>query len=414
MKMSINLKNIFTKIISSWSLKRKFDKTVGIYFNGSKIFCVNLNLTSAEDNLSKWKVVDTAELTLIINGQLSERSRSILMEFDALDDDIPDEETPREKLIELIAEKVSSLCTYWQVNSVALCVDSDDVITTVEDLSGIPKDKIPNTVQYQIAVAGNLEANTYLYSFLETDSGVWMEGILNTEALKYTQAFQERGLQLLALTAMPDEVQTVESIDLTDIDIDFLEYGGMKAAFAAKSLVYRVNPNFLQNQTVDLEGWNYKGITAAVILITFLTMAVIGCLDFWEYRQVNSELEHERNRLALLESDRRKEEFINKDLAELKNRNQIIANLSENNFPWRSLLIHFGTVKIQGVWLTEIRSLTDRNIEVKGEAVSYEAAASYVKALENDSNVFKTVQLKHSEMKSEGQQLVQFVIELSL
>ena len=103
-----------------------------------------------------------------------------------------------------------------------------------------------------------------------------------------------------------------------------------------------------------------------------------------------------------------------KDLAELKNRNQIIANLSENNFPWRSLLIHFGTVKIQGVWLTEIRSLTDRNIEVKGEAVSYEAAASYVKALENDSNVFKTVQLKHSEMKSEGQQLVQFVIELSL
>ena len=413
MKMNINLKNIFTKIVSSWSLKKKFDKAVGIYFDGSRIFCVNLNLTCAEDNSSRWKVIDTAELTLVMKDQLSDKSQAILMEFDTLDDDIHDEETPIEKLIEAIAAKVSSLCTNWKINTVAFCIDSKDVVSAVEDLSGIPKDKIPNTVQYQIAVAGNFEADTYLYSFLEIDSKVWMEGILKAEASKYTQAFQEKGMQLLALTAMPDEVEAVENIDLTDVDTDFLECGGMKAAFTVKSLVYRTNPNFLQDQTADLEGWNYGVITAAVVLLTFLTMAVIGVLDFLEYRQVSEDLEHERNRIALLESDRRKEEFINRDLAELKNRNQIIADLSENNFPWRSLLIHFGTIKIQGVWLTEIRSLTDRNIEIKGEAVSYEAAASYVRALENDSDVFKTVQLKRSEMKSD-KQLVQFVIELSL
>ena len=410
--MNINLKSIFTNLISSWSLKKKFDKTVGIYFNGSKIFCVNLNLTFSEGNSPKWKVVDTAELTLIMKGQLSERSRAILMEFDALDDDIPDEKTSREKLIGLIVEKVSSICTNWKVNSVALCIDSEDIVSTIEDLFGIPNDKISNTVQYQIAVAGNFEVGTYLYSFLEMDSGVWMEGIAKTEASKYTQAFQERELQLLALTAMPDEVETVRGIDLTDIDTDFLERGGIKAAFTAKSLVYKTNPNFLQDQTVDLEGWNYRGITAAAVLITFLTMAVIGGLDFLEYRQVNAELEHERNRLVLLESDRRKEDFINKDLVELKNRNQIIANLSENNFPWRALLIHFGTVKIQGVWLTEIHSLTDRSIEIKGEAVSYEAATSYVRALRNDNNVFKEVKDRNYEAISDGQ-LVKFVVELS-
>ena len=123
-------------------------------------------------------------------------------------------------------------------------------------------------------------------------------------------------------------------------------------------------------------------------------------------------MEHERNRLVLLESDRRKEDFINKDLVELKNRNQIIANLSENNFPWRALLIHFGTVKIQGVWLTEIHSLTDRSIEIKGEAVSYEAATSYVRALRNDNNVFKEVKDRNYEAISDGQ-LVKFVVELS-
>ena len=187
----------------------------------------------------------------------------------------------------------------------------------------------------------------------------------------------------------------------------------MKAAFAARSLSFKTNPNFLQEQTVALEGWNYRRITAVIVLVTFLIMAVIGILDFWEYRQAKADLEYERSQIKLLESDRRKEEFIEKDLSELKNRNQIIATLSENNFPWRGLLVHFGTIKIQGVWLKDVRSLNDKSIEIKGEAVNYEAIGNYVRALENDSDVFKTVHLKSSEMKSDGK-LLQFVIELSL
>ena len=415
MKMNINSKNIFTEMLSSWSLKRKFEKAVGIYFDGSKMFCVSLNLISDENGLpEKWKIVDTAELTPIIKGKLSDRSRAILMEFDALDDDIADEDISEAEIIELIARKVASLCrNNWQINLAALCIDTDNLVVTVEDLSNIPKDKISNNVQYQIAVAGNFEADTYLYSFMETNSGVWMEGISKTEASKYIQAFQKNGMQLLALTAMPDDIETVEGMDLTGTGTDFLERGGMKAAFAAKSLALKTNPNFLQEKTVDLEGWNYGGITAAIVLVTFLIMAVISALDFWEYRQVKADLEYERSQLKLLESDRRKEGFIEKDLVELKNRNQIIATLSENIFPWRGLLIHFGTVKIQGVWLKEVHSLSDKSIEIKGEAVNYEAVGSYVKALENDSNVFKSVQLKNSEAKSDGQ-LVQFIIVLYL
>ena len=409
------MRAIFTKIISSMSLKRKFEKTVGIYFDGSKIFCVSLNLILGEDGLTaKWKILDTAELTLIVNGQLSDRSRAILMEFDALDNDISDEDTSEEKIIELISEKVASLCrNNWQINSAALCIDNDKVIVAVEDLSNIPKDKIPNNVQYQIAVAGNFETKTYLYSFLEIDSGVWMEGISKIEASKYIQAFQKNGMQLLALTAMPDEIDMVEGIDLTGVDTAFLERGGIKAAFVARSLAFKTNPNFLQESTVDLEGWNYRGITAAIVLVTFLIMVMISIIDFLEYRNIKSDLEYERSQLKLLESDRRKEKFIEKDLAELKNKNLIIANLSENTFPWRSLLIHFGTIKIKGVWLKEIHSLGDRSIEIKGEAINYEVVSSYVRALENDSDVFKIVHLKSSEMKSDGQ-LVQFVIELSL
>lgn len=415
MKMNINSKNIFTEILSSRYLKRKFEKVVGIYFDGSKIFCVSLNLTSDEDGLpAKWKIVDTAELAPLAKGQLSDRSRAILMEFDALDDDVADEDISEAEIVELIAEKVTSLCrNNWQINFAALCIDTDNLTVIVENLSNIPKEKISNNVRYQIAVAGSFEADTYLYSFVETNSGVWMEGISKAEASKYIQAFQKNEMQLLALTAMPDDINTVEGIDLTDADTDFLERGGMKAAFAARSLALKTNPNFLQEQTNDLEGWNYRGITAAIVLITFLIMAVIGAIDFWEYRQVKADLEYERSQLKLLASDRHKEQFIENDLVELKYRNQIIATLSKNAFSWRGLLIHFGSVKIQGIWLKEIHSLSDKDIEIKGEAVNYEAVGSYVTALENDSDVFKSVQLKNSETKSDGQ-LVQFVIVLSL
>ena len=90
-----------------------------------------------------------------------------------------------------------------------------------------------------------------------------------------------------------------------------------------------------------------------------------------------------------------------------------MSDLRKSSFPWRSFLIKFGSIKIQGVWLREIRSSENGNIEIKGEAVNYEAMARYVKALENNEDIFSKVELKNSVMNSTGQ-LVQFNIALTL
>ena len=59
-------------------------------------------------------------------------------------------------------------------------------------------------------------------------------------------------------------------------------------------------------------------------------LSVIGTLDFLDYRQVKSELEHERSQLSLLESDRRKEEFIAKELAVKKIRcNEVLPGQAD-------------------------------------------------------------------------------------
>ena len=408
--MITNLKSIFTKIISACTLKKTFDKAAGVYFDGEKIFCAKLTLQ--DDDAEKWQVNDTAESKLFTNGQLSERSIEILKEFDAIDEDIIDSPSD-EQMQEAFVKKAASICKdNWQIDSVALCVDSDGIITEIGNLSNIPKNRVANTVQYQIAAAGNFEIGTYLYSFMETDSGTWMEGIARANSSRWIKLFQDNGLQLLALTTIPASLAAVEDIDLSAVDSDFLTRGGMKAVFAARSLALQTNPNFLLEQTVDLQGWNYERIAKAIVMIAFLIIARIAIFDFWDYRQAQSALEYERSRVKHLEPERRKEEFIEESLAELRGRNQIISTLSEDKFSWRSLLVHFGAIKISDVWLKEVHSSENKTVEIKGETSNYEAVAEYVKALENDSDVFKKVHLKSTEAKSDGQ-LVQFVIELS-
>ena len=415
----INLKNIFTKLISACSFKKKFDKATGIYCNGEKIFFVNVSLIqSKKELLNQWKVVDFAEISLISNNQLSERSRQILMEFDALDDDIP-ESIEVENIRELIAKKVAELFRIrnWNGNAIALCLNSEDVITEIEDLSNIPEDKIPNAVHYQMAVAGNFEADTYLSAFMKIEFGVWMEGISKTEAFKWTQAFKKNGMNLLALTAIPEKVQKVDGIDLNNLQENFLNVGGIKALFAVKNLIYKTKTNFLTDRTIDLSGWNFAKITITLFLTMSLIIILISTVDFWNYRQAKKHFEYEQEKLALLESDKRKEEFIKKNLEELKDKNQILSNLSKDLFTWRALLIHLGTVKVKDVWLREVHTLDDNRIEIKGEAMDYESMADYVKNLENDHDIFKTVVVKSSEIREDNnhkRQIVQFVIVLEL
>ena len=390
----MNLQDIFTKLISVCALKKKLDKAIGIYADNENIFCVNLELVKLEESqIEQWKVTDTAEIKISDDNSI-------------LDSD--------EKLQELIAEKVAALFKYklWQPSHTALYIDSDKIIVDIENLSNIPKDKISASVNYQIAAVGDFEVDTYLSSFIETGEEVWMEGISKADAERWSQAFQDNGLELSVLTSMPDEFNMIESIDLSATSEEFLERGGMKAILAARSLIYQTSPNFFPERTAELNDWNYKRINIVMVILTFLVISGIATFDFWNYKQVEAELEYEREKLLLLEPERRKEELIEKRLAALRNKNKIITNLRESSLNWRKLLIYFGSVKIQGVWLKEIRSLDNGSIEIKGESVSYGAISNYIRALENDREIFSKVELKSSAMDSSGQ-LVQFTIWLS-
>ncbi len=376
---NINLKDIFTE-----KIKKKFEKAIGAYVDEeNNLFCVYLKLEG-----EIWKVIDTIE-----------------------DKIYSDEKNFSEKIAEKISEQIK--IKNWRTNSIAFCLSNDKVVIYIDDFSVVPKDKLQNAVHYQMAVAGNFEPDEYFSSYVEIDSNIWMEAISKKDVFKWTESFSKNNLDLLTLTAVPDEIESVEEINLENVGGLFLMRGGIKAIIAAKSLIFKKKPNFILERTDNLNGLNILKINTAIFLITIFALIGFGIYDFWNYKQAEEILQNERDELELLEKDRRKEEFINKIQNELKNKNQILTSLSEESFPFRSLLIHFGTIKIKGVWLREIRTLEDETIEIKGEAVNYEAVGNYVKALENDREIFSKVEMKSSEMKTENQ-LVRFTIILTI
>ncbi len=414
-----NLKDTFIKNLSKVGFRKKFTNTIGVYFDEDNIFCVNLKLTVSEDShLEHWQIINAFEMPTFMSIQLVKTDSNSIKKFKFSEDNNPHS---AENIHEVIAEKVNSICKMknWNVNTIALCLDSEYVVTAIEDFSSIPKDKIQNAVNYQISAIGNFELDSFYASFMEISSELWMEGISKAEVSKWIQAFQKYQISVLALTAIPDRlsqsdlinyIENNDKIDLSNIDLEFLNNGGLKAIFAAKNLIYQKKPNFLFERAKKLNGWNFNKITAAMMLTTVIILILIGLVDFWSYRQAKSNFESENQQLAFLESSRRKKEIIEKDLIALKEKNQIMLTLSKNSFPCRGLLIHLGTLKIKGVWLREIRILENKSVEIKGEAMTYELMANYVKKLENDREIFKKVSIINSEVKNN---LVQFTIQLS-
>ena len=400
-KNTMNLENILNKIVSLLAFKKIFNNVIGIHFDGEKLFCVN-----AVSTQNQWQVKDTVIVPLIAGAvKLSERSRQILMEFDALDKDLETnlqiDKMSSYEVNELIAEKVAFICTIhnWKTKNIAFCLNSSDVVTDHEDLSILPADKIINAVHYHIASIGDFEMNSFLSSFMQVDNEIFMAGVLKSEANKLSQLWSKNDMELLALTVMPDSLEKIDDLDLKNVDSEFIKSGGLKALFAANVLAKRSQPNFFIDKTTNLTDYNSKNIVIAIFLILFLFIFIILSTDIWNLHKLEEELNAEKAQLTLLERDRRKEDFINKAEKELEKINKVMLNLSAQAFPWRSIIIHLGTIKSEGVWLKEIRN-DDNKIEIKGEAMNYEAMANYLQNLEKDS-IFKSLkpEMKYSELQ---------------
>ena len=393
--------------------KHRITSVIGIYFDGEKIYSAELRLQTITgdigDIVENDEIVDVEYVFDIDNPRDQWAvTDSIETLFDAIE--LGDELPIR---AEKIAEKVSVLCSTrdWQTSATAMCLNQNDVIVDFDDFSNIPPNEIPNAVRYQIAAAGNFDIDNFYCAYVELDGRVWSEGIAKSDVEAWRAAWRKNELEPVVITALPDEFDRLEGIAVSDIE---LTNGLTNAIGVARIAAMQLQPNFLSNEIKQLTGWDFRKLAAAVAACTLIGLSTMFGIDRRNYNLAVDELIVEKNQLDDLDRDQRLKNFIERDLEELDARNQLLAALSKEVFPWRSVLIHFGAFHVDGVWINELKGAADKSIELHGEAIGYEAMSQFITTLESDRDFFKHEPKIVSSQSARGGKTVEFIIRIPM
>ncbi len=391
--------------------KHRIKEVVGAYCDGKKIFVVDLRLQKSEPDVAQ--IVENDEIVDV--EYVFEAARPIdrwtVVDADQSAVEAPDADDLMLRA-EAIAEKISVVCSThgWSTAVTTFCLNGSDAVIELDDLSNVPPTEIDGAVRYRVAAAGNFDIDNFLAAYVALDGRTWMEGIEKKSAQIWIDAFRKNDLGLTVLTAQPDGFDVVDEINLNGIE---LSEGLSKALFAARVAALQTAPNFLADDLKRINGWDFRKFAAAVAAITLIGLSTMFGLDRWQYTRASEALTVEKNALDGLERDRRMMMFIEREREELDGRRRLLAALSKETFPWRSVLIHFGAFHVKGVWLNEIGSAEDQAVELQCEAVSYEAMSEFIKALEADEFFRHEPQIKNSSAARDGS-TVKFTVRLPM
>ncbi len=391
--------------------KHRINQVVGAYCDGMKVFVVDLRLQNAAVDIAQ--IVENDEIVdvdYVFEVDRGDERWTLVDVADAPIDEHHDELALR---AEAVAEKISVICSTcgWSTTVTAMCLNDADVITELDDLSNVPPTEIDNAVRYRIAAAGGFDIDNFLAAHVALDDREWMEGVAKTAAQTWLDAFRKNDIGLAALTAMPDGIDAVDGIDLNGIE---LSSGAARAVFAARVAAFRSPPNFFVKELERLNGWDFRKFAAVVAAVTLIGLSTVFGLDRWQYNQAARALAVERQMLDELERDRRMMQFIESDQSELEGRRRLLAELTKETFPWRSVLIHFGSFHVKGVWLNELRGAEDKSLELKCEALNYEAMSEFIKALEADREFFRHEPQIQSSQAARSGSTVEFTVRIPM
>ena len=91
-----------------------------------------------------------------------------------------------------------------------------------------------------------------------------------------------------------------------------------------------------------------------------------------------------------------------------------LGRLTEKSRPLDSLLVHLGTVTVEGAWLTEVDCTEEKALHIRGEAVDYSALGEFLGAFEQDRDFFTSVPVLEESRQQEGRVEFRLKMEMGL
>ncbi len=239
---------------------------------------------------------------------------------------------------------------------------------------------------------------------------------------KLVRLAQENSLCLKSLSAARESTETFYTKEdgwywgsyffAADESLSVEEWSGgqIRALSAAISLLQPAETvNFLQTELGS--HWNWLRISLSIMLCVLLFWSGVFAYGAWRLYSLDKIIQQQDHQLADLSSDRKHMQAVERILQKIDEKNQRLVELSQKAVPCYSILAHLGMHTVEGVSLEGVSTEDGEWLQLKGQAVSYDALASFLQELEKDIEFFPDGPILHSSEQSQEGALI-FVIRL--
>ena len=311
----------------------------------------------------------------------------------------------------------------WEGLPLALCISEDECICKLFPLSAeIPAEEQKTAAFWELdhylqscGLTGDMASSTTVR--LPGEEAVVEAVILLKEKIRMLEeAFDARGCSLTGLypeTPLLAECRQGKggwqigemAVQGEEIEEKSME-GYRRALYAAAALGGMAGcdwPGSLLERETEKSRWNYEGIGKIAMILAVVLAAAILAADLGEFYLVSQRVGEAERQMAELETERQVMEADRKMAALAEHKEACLTRLSADSRPLDSVLIHLGTVTVEGVWLTEVDCTGEKAMVMRGEAVDYSALGDFLEAFEKDRGFFPSVPLlEDSRQKAEG------------
>ena len=330
------------------------------------------------------------------------------------------------EMTELLAEHITMRLARegWENLPLALCLPEGEFICKLFPMSGeIPREEQRTAAFWEIdnylqACGLTLENVSCTSARLPGEETVEALILLREKIRTLEEAFDSKEIRLeglfpetplVAECRLQEEGWQIGGLQLWGSesagDKESLE-GERRSLYAAAALAGLGNDSWPENLLAwkkEESPWNYEGIGRLVMMVAAVFAAVMLVVDLGELYLASRAAEEARQQMAALEPARLVMEADRKMASLAESKEACLAGLSEKSRPLDSVLIHLGTVTVEGAWLTEVDCTQESLLLLRGEAVDYSALGEIMEAFEKDRGFFPSVPLLEDSRQREDE-----------
>ncbi len=395
MEVLAALKEIFWKMPKS---------SIGICKEGEKIFLARLERMGEE-----WKISATEELSFSPKG---------------------------EEEAGAVADAVRMHCARrgWSMEILSLCLSEDRLFREIVSLPELEEPDLPEAIHWEIEGREIFGEKGFRTAFGRTGEGkndYWVAAVEEGEEEGWEYAWRERDMELSCVVAMPPTRDPVEweeeglSFDggrgklgerLPDVETSPSAMAALYAAMVGAGIFRGLRGSCFSKGKED-PPWDWKALCLAVGSVALVCLCLMVGSDLWRLHAAREDHLEAHRELLLLGKEQKRKDLLEKSMQETERRDSVLAVLSKENFPWYSLLVHFGTMTVEGVCIKDIALSEENILSIEGEAVTFDALAEFLKKFEGDRDFFSAAPLLENATtgeKSKPGEMVQFSLRLEL